>query len=142
MKEVNYLKVVIVEPDIAPYEADIPNTLKAEQEIVGGLITVSYPYEEPVGIISNDESLLIGMPFNRSIEGGYGGIFGPFIVCGLEGEGFCSLTPEQVERYKKKFHKAEILLAVKGNEVFTMKVEPKPKERPDQPQRPPKAPAR
>lgn len=136
------MNVLVVEPDYAPYEKEIDATLEAEQAIVGGLITVSYPYEEMVGIVSNDEALMLNMPFNRSIEGGYGGIFGTFFICGLDGENFCSLTDEQVERFKKKFHKAEILLAVRGNEPITMKVDPKDKERPDPPQRPTKAPER
>ena len=136
------MKVLVVEPDYAPYEKEIDATLEAEQAVVGGLITVSYPYEEMVGIVSNDEALMLNMPFNRSIEGGYGGIFGTFFICGLEDDHFCSLTDEQVERYKRKFHKAEILIGVRGNEPITMKVDPKPKERPDHPPRPPKTPER
>lgn len=136
------MKVLVVEPDYAPYEKEIDATLEAEQAVVGGLITVSYPYEEMVGIVSNDEALMLNMPFNRSIEGGYGGIFGTFFICGLEDDHFCSLTDEQVERYKRKFHKAEILIGVRGNEPITMKVDPKPKERPDPPQRPTKTPER
>lgn len=136
------MKVLVVEPGYAPYEKEIDATLEAEQAIVGGLITVSYPYEEMVGIVSNDEALMLNMPFNRSIEGGYGGIFGTFFICGLEDDHFCSLTDEQVERYKKKFHKAEILIGVRGNEPITMKVDPKPKERPDHLPRPTKTPER
>ena len=59
------------------------------------------------------------------MEGGYGAVFGTFFVCGLGEEDFCSLTPEQVETYRKKFHKAEILLGVRGNEAITLKVESK-----------------
>lgn len=136
------MKVLVVEPDYAPYEKEIDATLEAEQAVVGGLITVSYPYKEMVGIVSNDEALMLNMPFNRSIEGGYGGIFGTFFICGLEDDHFCSLTDEQVERYKRKFHKAEILIGIRGNEPITMKVDPKPKERPDLPQRPTKTPER
>lgn len=136
------MKVLVVEPDYAPYEKEIDATLEAEQAVVGGRITVSYPYKEMVGIVSNDEALMLNMPFNRSIEGGYGGIFGTFFICGLEDDHFCSLTDEQVERYKRKFHKAEILIGVRGNEPITMKVDPKPKEQPDPPQRPTKTPER
>lgn len=139
------MNVLVVEPGVAPYEKEIEDgetSLKAMQAIVGGLITVSYPYEEQVCIVSNDDSIGLGIPFNRSVEGGYGGIFGPFFVCGLEGEGFCSLTPEQMERYKQKFHKAELLIGVQGNEPLTMKVEPRPKEQPDHLQRSPKSPQR
>lgn len=126
------MNVLVVEPGLAPYEKEI-NGLNEMQAVVGGLITASYPYEEKVGIVSNDESILLGMDFNRSIEGGYGGIFGPFFVCGLTDEGFCSLTPEQMDRYKKKFYQAEILLGIRGNEPVTLKVQPKQKKPPDTP---------
>ena len=87
------MTVLVVEPGYAPYEKTIPHELHAMQEIVGGLITAIYPYEEPVGIVANDEGLLLGMDFNRSVEGGYGGLVGPFFVCGLTEDSFCSLPP-------------------------------------------------
>ena len=123
---------------MAPYEKEI-NGLEEMQAAVGGLITVIYPYEEPVGIVANDEGILLKMEFNRSVEGGYGGIFGPFFVCGLAEDRFCSLTPEQMERYKGKFHHAEILLGMQGNNPITMKVKPQQRgesERPHPPKRP------
>ena len=135
------MNVLVVEPGMAPYEKEI-NGLKEMQAAVGGLITTSYPYEEPVAIVSNDESILEGMPFNRSVEGGYGGIFGTFFVCGLGEEDFCSLPPEQMERFKKKFHQAEILVGAKGNTPITLKVDPRPATPPEQPKRPPKTPGR
>lgn len=135
------MNVLVVEPGMAPYEKEV-NGLKEMQATVGGLITVIYPYEEQVAIVSNDESILEGMPFNRSVEGGYGGIFGTFFVCGLGEEDFCSLPPEQMERFKKKFHQAEILVGTKGNTPITLKVDPRPATPPEQPKRPPKTPGR
>lgn len=117
------MKVLIVEPGFAPYEAEI-NGLAEMQKTVGGLITAIYPFEERVAVVANDEALLEQLPFNRSMPGGYGGVFGTFFVCGLGEDDFCSLTDEQVKRYGKIFHKAEILLGVKGNDVITMKVDP------------------
>lgn len=70
-KSAEQMTVLVVEPGYAPYEKTIPHELHAMQEIVGGLITAIYPYEEPVGIVANDEGLLLGMDFNRSVEGGY-----------------------------------------------------------------------
>ena len=88
--------------------------------------------------VANDEGILLGMDFNRSVEGGYGGVFGPFFVCGLTEDDFCSLPPDQIERFKKKFHKAEILLGVRGNDLITLKVEPKQKDlKPEKQRRPP-----
>ena len=126
-KAVEQMTVLMVEPGYAPYEKTIPNTLEAKQELVGGLITAIYPYEEMVAIVANDEGILLNMEFNRSVEGGYGGVFGSFFVCGLTEDSFCSLPPDQIERFKEKFHKAEILLGFRGDEPVTLKVEPKQK---------------
>ena len=132
------MTVLVVEPGYASYEKTIPHELHAMQEIVGGLITAIYPYEEMVAIVANDEGILLNMDFNRSVEGGYGGVFGPFFVCGLTEDDFCSLPPDQMERFKKKFHKAEILLGVRGNDLITLKVEPKQKDlKPEKQRRPP-----
>ncbi len=118
------MKVLVVEPGMAPYEKEI-NGLKQMQETVKGLITAIYPFEDRVSIVCNDEALLLGMEFNRSMPGGYGGIFGPFFVCGLGEEDFDTLPPDLMEKYRKQFHKAEILLGAVGNEPVTLKVEPK-----------------
>lgn len=128
-KEGIYLNVLVVEPDYAPYEKEISG-LREMQAVVGGSIQAIYPYKEPVAIVCNEEGILNGLPFNRSIEGGYGGVFGTFFVCGLGEEDFCSLTPEQVKTYKQKFHHAEILIGARGNEAVTLKVEPREKNRP------------
>ena len=130
------MNVLVVEPGLLPYDKEI-NGLYEMQAVVGGYITASYPFKEPVAIVSNDEAILMGMEFNRSIEGGYGGIFGTFFVCGLSEDSFSSLTPEQMEFYKKKYHFAEILIGARGNEPITFKVEPKP-PRHKPPKQPPK----
>ena len=135
------MNVLVVEPGTAPYEKEI-NGLEEMQAVVGGPITALYPFEEMVAIVANDEGINMGLEFNRSVEGGYGGIFGTFFVCGLGEEDFCSLPPEQMERFKKKFHQAEILVGAKGNTPITLKVDPRPATPPEQPKRPPKTPGR
>ena len=135
------MRVLVVEPGYAPYEKEI-NGLEEMQATVGGMFEAIYPYQERVGIVCNEEGLINGLDFNRSVPGGYGGIFGPFFVCGLEEDHFCSLTDEQLARFKKEFHKAEILLGARGNEPITIKVEPKPRETPDAPKRDRKRPER
>lgn len=118
------MTVVIVKPGYAPYEADI-NGLDEMQKVVGGIIQAIYPFEDNAAVVCNDEGLFLDLPFNRSVPGGYGGVFGNFFVCGLGEEDFCSLTPEQVKAYKKEFHSAEILIGAKGNTPITLKVQPK-----------------
>lgn len=135
------MDVLVVEPGYAPYEKSI-NGLDEMQATVGGLIQAIYPYEEQVAIVCNEEGLLHGLEFNRSVPGGYGGVVGTFFICGLGEEDFCSLTPVQMEKYRKEYHKAEILIGARGNEPITIKVEPKQKKSPGVPQKPPKRPER
>ena len=135
------MKVLVVESGFAPYEKEI-NGLSQMQETVGGLIQAIYPFEEEVAVVCNEEGILLGMPFNRSMEGGYGGVFGTFFVCGLGEEDFCSLTPEQMETYRRKFRHAEILLGIRGNDPVPLKVQPKQRPAPDAPNRAPKPPER
>ena len=124
------MNVLVVEPGYLPYEKEIKdgaNHLEQMQAIVGGLIEPIYPYHEEVAIVCNEEGLINGLPFNRSVPGGYGGVFGTFFICGLGEEDFCSLPPELMERFKKEFRNSEILLGFDGNEAVTLKVSSQPK---------------
>lgn len=123
------MNVLVVEPGMLPYEKEI-NGLSEMQAVVGGYIEAIYPYEEMVAIVCNEEGLINGLPFNRSMDGGYGGVFGTFFVCGLTEESFGSLSPEQVKHFKERFKNAEILLGVIENEPITLKVPAMPKVKP------------
>lgn len=93
------MKVLMVEPGAAPYEKEL-NGLHEMQAAVGGLIQAIYPFEDKVAVVCDDEGMLKPNEFNRSMPGGYGGVFGPFFVCGLGEDDFTSLTPQQMEVYK------------------------------------------
>ena len=124
------MNVLVVEPGYLPYEKEILDSadhLEQMQAIVGGLIEPFYPYHEEVAIVCNEEGLINGLPFNRSVPGGYGGVFGTFFICSLGEEDFCSLPPELMERFKKEFRNSEILLGFDGNEAVTLKVSSQPK---------------
>ena len=124
------MNVLVVEPGYLPYEKEIKDGadhLEQMQAIVGGLIEPIYPYHEEVAIVCNEEGLINGLPFNRSVPGGYGGVFGTFFICGLGEEDFCSLPPDLTERFKKEFRNSEILLGFEGNEAVTLKVSSQPK---------------
>ena len=73
------MNVLVVEPGYLPYEKEI-NGLEEMQATVGGYIQAIYPYEEPVAIVCNEEGILEGLDFNRSVPGGYGGVFGTFFT--------------------------------------------------------------
>ena len=102
------MKVVICEPGQYARIAEIEPTLKAEQEIVGGLIDCVYPWpNDMAALVCNDEGKLNGLPLNRALED-YDVIAGTFFICGISGENFCSLTEEQRARYLQKFRAPEV----------------------------------
>ena len=122
------MNVLVVEPGYLPYEKEISDTLNADehlhalQEIVGGWIEAIYPYDEEVAIVCNEEGLINGLPFNRSVPGGYGGVFGTFFICGLGEDNFCSLPPDLMERFKSEYANSEILIGAEGDKLYTLKV--------------------
>ena len=100
------INVLIVEPNELPYEKEIPNTLEAKQEIVGGYIEcTSILDDDSVSIICNEEGKINGLPLNRYI--GHDIIAGTFIIAGDDYENgeFKSLTEEQIKKYKERFGK-------------------------------------
>lgn len=101
------MKIVLVEPGKEAREAEITGSLQEIQKLVDGTFQVMYPWEDLVALVSNDEAKLIGMPFNRVLED-YDVIAGPFFICGIEGDHFCSLTEEQAKTYLEKFRQPEM----------------------------------
>ena len=112
-----FIKVLIIEPLKRPYVKDIPNTLEAKQEIVGGLIQAIYPFDHPeIALICNDEGKLMRLPPNRALFDKDGNIVdiivGTFFLCSApaDSENFASLTDEQIEKYTKRFEALEIYI--------------------------------
>ena len=95
------------------------------QEAVGGYIQCVYPYEEPVGIICNEEGKLNGAVLNRALYGEDGGlqdiIAGDFLVVGLTEESFGSLTDEQMKRFEAKFHQPETFVKM-GKSIMVLPI--------------------
>ena len=103
----NLMRVVYVEPNKAPYVAEVTHTLEAEQKAVGGYIEVVYPDDNETCIICNEESKLIGMEGNRRIGDGSSIIAGPFFICGTTEEDFRGLTDNEVNLYMDRFKEPE-----------------------------------
>ena len=102
--EENTLSVLKIAPGQYPQQVEIDNGLKALQQAVGGSIGASYPFEDPVAIVYNDDGKLMGLPLNRALwdEDGlmYDVIAGTFLVVGLGEEDFVSLSPELAQKYE------------------------------------------
>ena len=98
------LRILMVEPHKAPYEASIPHELSAMQQAVGGLIEVVRNGDGTL-LVCNEEGKLLGMEGNRRIPGDV--LAGPFFVVGDAGETFRSLTEEELVRYRERFAEIE-----------------------------------
>ena len=98
------LRVVYVEPNRRPFEAEILNDLEHLQKAVDGYIEPIYMDDGAV-IVGNEEAKLRGMEGNRHIGGGV--LAGPFFVCGEEAGDFRSLTDAEADKYMKLFAEPE-----------------------------------
>ena len=81
------MEVLLVEPGKEARIAEIGNDLKSLQAAVGGYIEATYPFDDPVALVCNDEGKIMQMPLNRALRGEDGRIYdaiaGPFFICGL-----------------------------------------------------------
>ena len=59
--EENTLSALKIAPGQYPQQVEIDNDLKALQQAVGGSIGASYPFEDPVAIVYNDDGKLMGL---------------------------------------------------------------------------------
>lgn len=109
------ITVLIVEPMKQPYAKDIPDELASLQEIVGGHIEEICPFDDSVGVIANEEAKLMGLPPNRLLKDKngepYDVLCGTFFITGLSGDSFCSLSEEQLKKYKNLYGREMLLSA-------------------------------
>ena len=121
------LTVLVVEPMEEPYVKEIDPGLHALQAEVGGDIAASYPFDNPVGLVLNDEGKLIGLDLNRSLRDEHGEIYdivaGTFLVVGLGPESFASLPPDMIQKYTEHFKRPELFASING-QIVSVPVEP------------------
>ncbi len=121
------LTVLVVEPMKEPYVKEIDPGLHALQAEVGGDIAASYPFDDPVGLVLNDEGKLIGLDLNRSLRDEHGEIYdivaGTFLVVGLGPESFASLPPDMIQKYTEQFKRPELFASL-GGQIVSVPVEP------------------
>ena len=121
------LTVLVVEPMKEPYVKEIDTGLHALQAEVGGDIAASYPFDDPVGLVLNDEGKLIGLDLNRSLRDEHGEIYdivaGTFLVVGLGSESFASLPPDMIQKYTEQFKRPELFASING-QIVSVPVEP------------------
>ena len=116
------MQIVVVEPERRPEVREIEDSLTTMQQIVGGLIQPIY-LDDSVALICNDEGKLMNLPANRGLRDKDGQIYdivcGTFLLCGTSADSdhFTSLTPEQIEQYRKMFYTPEMFWGMDGRIV-------------------------
>ena len=108
------MNVLRVEPYKPPFAKEIDPGLASLQHEVNGWIEATYPFEDPVAIICNEEEKLNGMEYNRAIRDENGEvreiIAGPFLIVGLDEDSFGSLSEDMLKKYQRLFAQPEVFL--------------------------------
>lgn len=108
------ITVLLVEPGEHPKVVQIGTGLENLQKAVGGDIEVVYPYEDPVGLIVNEEGKINGLQLNRALRDEdneiYDIVAGSFLVAGLTEDNFGSLSEEQIRKFESLFHQPEVFV--------------------------------
>lgn len=95
-----------LEPNKPAYVTEIGDDYQSIHDAVGGLIEpIYFLHERGVVMVGNEEAKLRNMEGNRRFDDGI--VAGPFIICGDNGEDFCSLSDEQCEKYVRQFAEPE-----------------------------------
>lgn len=128
------MNVLMVEPGKVPHAIEIEGGLESLQAAVGGDIQATYPYEDPVAIICNEESKLIGLPLNRALYNDNGRMYdivaGNFLIVGLGEEDFTDLSPDLMKKFTEQFKHPEKFARIAG-EIIAVK-QPIPEEKTQQ----------
>ncbi len=128
----NNIDVLVVEPQKEPYMKTIPDTLESLQKEVGGYIQAVYPWDDPVGIICDEEAKLKGSPPNRALRDEDGEIAdiiaGTFMVVGLGEENFASLNDTEAKKFASVFKTPETFIRI-NDRIFAVPMKPSLKDR-------------
>lgn len=109
----NKMRVILCRPGEKAEMIEMEDSLRAMQNMVGGMIEEYMPWDDEVAIVCNEEGKMMGLPLNRGIEDDEGRlqdiIAGDFFICyaPIESERFLSMPPELEEKYLKKFEEPE-----------------------------------
>lgn len=96
------IKVIVVEPEKEPYVKEIYSTLKAEQDLVGGLIQCTpslFDENDTYDFMMNEEGKINQLPLNRYIYDKQDIVAGNLIIVKVDNEQgeFISIEDNEVE---------------------------------------------
>lgn len=116
------MKILVVKPCKHPEVRDIDSSLESMQEIIGGGVHATHPFDDSVNVVTTDMGQLIEQPMNRVLRDEDGRVddvlCGTFLICR---DGFVSLTDEQIKRYTQLFYVPEVFLHI-GDRIMVLQV--------------------
>ena len=105
------MKVLLIEPMEHPKEIDIQPTLEEYYKVLDcDCITATYPWPEPVALVTDDNGLFTDKLFSRYIRELKQPIRGGFFLCGLGEDDFTDLPPELMDKFRKRFWNPELFV--------------------------------
>lgn len=89
------IRIFIKRPDVAVEAIEVPNTLEALQELVGGYIE-SITMSKRLTAIVNEEGVLKNLPFNMCLGGHW--LHGNILFVGIDGDEFTDVPFRNVRK--------------------------------------------
>lgn len=99
------MKVVIVEPNKPAYVAEIENDYRIISKIIDGPIQIA-PFFSDAMILCNEDGKIENLPITAYFSFGddcSDVIVGTFIICGIDGDDFASLSDDLCLKYTELF---------------------------------------
>lgn len=126
IKDVEKIRVVMVELDKEARVVELENNLRAMQHAVLGPIELLSLFDDGAVMLANEEGKLSDLPLNRGIYNNgelFDAIAGNFFICATDGENFTSLSDKQIDKYMELYKEPEQFLREKGK-LTAVKVKP------------------
>ena len=122
------IRVLLVEPGEKPRLVTVEHTLENLQKLVGGYIEAVYPWDDYVAVVCDEDGIANGKIPNRLLvddEGApYDILKGPFFICGLGEEDFCSISDEMAAKYTERFRWPEAFARTLDGRVVWISTKP------------------
>ena len=120
------MRVLLVKPMEGPQVVEIPHTLAARQELVGGTRACTYPWDDMVGLVHADDGAALGYPLNRALAGEDGNIYdivpGTFFLCGLTEDSFTDFPDDLAGKYTELFRYPELYMHTLSGKVLRFRI--------------------
>lgn len=114
------MKVLLLEPGKYAQEIEMDGSRESIKNLIDGFPEVVYPFEDPVVVVCDEESLLKQRVLNRAFMEDIV-IAGTCFICGIGESDFISLSDNLMEQYKRKYYYPELFLR-DGNQLQVVQV--------------------